>query len=56
MLDKGYIRSSMSPWGEPILFLKEKDGTLRSCVDYRKMNKVTIKNSNPLPRTDDLFE
>jgi len=55
MLDKGYIRPSVSPWGTPILFVKKKDGTLRLCIDYRLLRKVTIKNMNPLPRIDDLF-
>jgi hypothetical protein len=55
MMDKGYIRTSVSPWGAPILFVKKKDGTLRQCIDYRQLNKVTIKNKYPLPRIDDLF-
>jgi hypothetical protein len=56
MLDKGYIRPSVSPWGAPTLFVKKKDGTLRLCIDYRKLNKMTIKNKYPLPRIDDLFD
>jgi hypothetical protein len=56
MMDKGYIRPSVSPWGAPVLFVKKKDGTLRLCIDYRKLNKVTIKNKYPLPRIDDLFD
>jgi hypothetical protein len=56
MMDKGYIRPSMSPWGAPVLFVKKKDGTLRLCIDYRQLNKVTIKNKYPLPRIDDLFD
>jgi hypothetical protein len=56
MMDKGYIRPSMSPWGAPILFVKKKDGTLQLCIDYRQLNKVTIKNKYPLPRIDDLFD
>jgi hypothetical protein len=56
MMDKGYIQPSVSPWGEPILFVKKKDGTLRLCIDYRQLNKVTIKNKYPLPRIDDLFD
>ena len=47
--------SSVSPWGAPVLFVKKKDGTLRLCIDYRKMNKVTFKNKYPLPQIDDLF-
>jgi hypothetical protein len=56
MWDKGYIRPSVSPWGAPALFVKNKDGTLRLCIDYRQLNKVTIKNKYPLPRIDDLFD
>ena len=43
-------------WGAPILFVKKKDGSFRMCLDYRKLNKVTIKNKYPLPRIDDLFD
>ena len=53
---KGFIRPSTSPWGAPILFVKKKDGTLRLCVDYRKLNRVTAKNKYPLPRIGDLFD
>ncbi|XP_070003695.1 uncharacterized protein [Nicotiana sylvestris] len=56
LLDKGFIRPSVSPWGAPVLFVKKKDGSLRMCVDYRQLNKVTIKNKDPLPRIDDLFD
>ena len=56
LLDKGFIRPSISPLGAPILFVKKKDGTLRLCIDYRQLNKVTIKNKYPLPRIDDLFD
>jgi hypothetical protein len=56
MMDKGYIQPSMSPWGAPVFFVKKKDGTLRLCMDYRQLNKVTIKNKYPLPRIDDLFD
>jgi hypothetical protein len=56
MMDKGYIQPSMSPWGAPVLFMKKKDGTLRMCIDYRQLNKVTIKNKYPLPRINDLFD
>ena len=45
----------MSPWGAPVLFVKNKDGTLKLCIDYRQLNKVTVKNKYPLPRIDDLF-
>ena len=54
--DLGFIRPSTSPWGAPVLFVKKKDGTLRLCIDYRELNKVTIKNKYPLPRIDDLFD
>ncbi|XP_073270442.1 uncharacterized protein [Primulina huaijiensis] len=56
LLDKGYIRPSVSPWGAPVLFVRKKDGTMRLCIDYRQLNKVTIKNKYPLPRIDDLFD
>ena len=56
LLDKGYIRSSVSPWGAPVLFVKKKDGTLRLCIDYRKLNQVTVKNKYPLPRVEDQFD
>ncbi|GKE65126.1 putative reverse transcriptase domain-containing protein, partial [Tanacetum coccineum] len=56
LLDKGFIRASSSPWGAPILFVKKKDGSMRMCIDYRELNKVTVKNVYPLPRIDDLFD
>jgi hypothetical protein len=56
ILKKGYIRPSMSPWGALIPFVKKKDGTLRLCVDFKQLNKVTIKNKYPFPRIDDLFD
>ncbi|KAL0539541.1 hypothetical protein IC582_023756 [Cucumis melo] len=56
LLDKGFIRPSVSPWGAPVLFVKKKDGSLRLCIDYRELNKVTVKNRYPLPRIDDLFD
>ena len=56
LLDKGFIRPSTSPWGAPVLFAKKKDKTLRSCIDYKQLNRVTVKNRYPLPRTDDLFD
>ena len=55
-LEQGFIRPSTSPWGAPILFVKKKDGSLRLCIDYRQLNKATIKNKYPLPRIDDLFD
>ena len=56
LLDKGFIRSSTSPWGTSVLFVKKKDKTLRLCIDYRQLNRVTIKNRYPFPRIDDLFD
>ncbi|KAA0065337.1 ty3-gypsy retrotransposon protein [Cucumis melo var. makuwa] len=56
LLDKGFIRSSVSPWGAPVLFVKKKDGSMRLCIDYRELNKVTVKNKYPFPRIDDLFD
>ncbi|KAA0062511.1 DNA/RNA polymerases superfamily protein [Cucumis melo var. makuwa] len=56
LVDKGYIRPTVSPWGAPVLFVKKKDGTLRLCNDYRQLNKVTIRNKYPSPRIDDLFD
>ena len=55
LLEKGFIRPSVSPWGAPVLFVKKKDGTLRLCVDYRQLKKMTVKNKYPLPRIDALF-
>ena len=54
--DKGFIRPSTSPWGAPVLFVKKKDGSFRLCIDYRGLNKVTIKNKYPLPRIDELLD
>ncbi|GJY23383.1 reverse transcriptase domain-containing protein [Tanacetum coccineum] len=54
--DKGFIRPSLSPWGAPVLFVKKKDGSFRMCIDYRELNKLTIKNRYPLPRINDLFD
>ena len=56
LLEKKYIWLSMSPWGAPFLFVNKKDGTLRLCIDYRHLNKVTVKNKYPFPRIDDLFD
>ncbi|XP_043805308.1 uncharacterized protein LOC110608243 [Manihot esculenta] len=56
LLDKGFIRPSVSPWGAPVLFVKKKDGSLRLCIDYRQLNRVTVRNKYPLPRIDDLFD
>ncbi|KAL2252896.1 UNVERIFIED_CONTAM: Transposon Ty3-I Gag-Pol polyprotein [Sesamum indicum] len=56
LLDKGFIRPNISPWGAPVLFVKKKDGSMRLCVDYRQLNRITIKNKYPLPRIDDLLD
>jgi len=56
LLDKQFVRPSVSPWGAPVLLEKKKDGTMRLCVDYRQLNKVTIKNKYSLPRIDDLMD
>ncbi|XP_075515765.1 uncharacterized protein LOC142550575 [Primulina tabacum] len=56
LLDKKQIRPSVSPWGAPVLFVKKKDGSMRLCIDYRELNKITIRNKYPLPRIDDLFD
>ena len=56
LVDGGFIRPSISPWGAPVLFVKKKDGTWRLCIDYIQLNKVTIRNKYPLPRIDDLFD
>nr|GEV68261.1 putative reverse transcriptase domain-containing protein [Tanacetum cinerariifolium] len=54
--EKGFIRPSSSPWGAPVLFVKKKDGSFRMCIDYRELNKLTVKNRYLLPRIDDLFD
>ncbi|GKC58686.1 putative reverse transcriptase domain-containing protein [Tanacetum coccineum] len=56
LLEKGFIRPSSLPWGALILFVKKKDGIFHMCIDYQKLNKLTIKNRYPLPRIDDLFD
>ena len=56
LMDRGFIRLSISPWGAPMLFVKKKDDTWRLCIDYRQLNKVTIRNKYPFPRIDDLFD
>ncbi|GKB89156.1 putative reverse transcriptase domain-containing protein [Tanacetum coccineum] len=54
--DRGFIRPSSSPWGAPVLFVKKKDGSFQMCIDYRELNRLTVKNRYPLPRIDDLFD
>ncbi|XP_017406240.1 uncharacterized protein LOC108319577 [Vigna angularis] len=56
LMDKQFIRPSVSPWGAPVLLVKKKDGSSRLCIDYRQLNKLTIKNKYPLPRIDDLLD
>ena len=56
LLDKGFIKPSTSPWGAPVLFAKKKEKTLLLCIDYRQLNRVTIKNQYLLSRIDDLFD
>nr|GEW92473.1 putative reverse transcriptase domain-containing protein [Tanacetum cinerariifolium] len=56
LFEKGFIRPSSSPWGAPVLFVKKKDCSFRTCIDYQELNKLTIKNKYPLPRIDDLFD
>nr|GFA59797.1 transposon Ty3-G Gag-Pol polyprotein [Tanacetum cinerariifolium] len=54
--DRDFIRPSTSPWGAPVLYVKKKDGYFRMCINYRELNKLTVKNRYPLPRIDDLFD
>ncbi|GJR65787.1 putative reverse transcriptase domain-containing protein [Tanacetum coccineum] len=56
LMEKGFIHLSSSPWGAPVLFVKKRDGSFRMCIDYRKLNKLTVKNRYPLPRINDLFD
>lgn len=56
MLDAGYIQPSKAPYVAPVLFQKKHDGSLRLCIDYRALNKVTIKTKYPIPRVEDLFD
>ncbi len=55
-IDQEFIRPSISPWGAPVLFVSKKDGAVRLCVDYRALNRLTVKNSYPLPRIDDILD
>ena len=56
LLDKGFIRPSVSPWGAPVLFVKKKDGRMRLCIDFKELNRVTVRNKYPLIRIEDLFD
>nr|GFA11461.1 putative reverse transcriptase domain, aspartic peptidase domain protein [Tanacetum cinerariifolium] len=56
LLERGFIRPIVSPWGAPVLFVKKKDGSMRLCIDYHELNKIIIRNRYPLPRIDDLFD
>lgn len=56
LLEKKFVRPSVSPWGAPVLLVKKKEGSRRLCIDYRQLNKVTIKNKYPLSRIDDLMD
>jgi len=56
LLDKKFLRPSVSPWGVPVLLVRKKDGSMRLCIDYQQLNKVTIKNRYPLPRIDNLMD
>ena len=56
LLSKGFILPSISPWEAPVLFVKKKDGSLRLCIDYRQLNRVTIRNQYSLPRINELFD
>ena len=55
-MEHGFIRPSKSPYGAPVLFVKKKDGSLRMCIDYRALNKITVKNKYLLPRIDELLD
>ncbi|GJS83563.1 putative reverse transcriptase domain-containing protein [Tanacetum coccineum] len=55
LTDRGFIRPSTSPWGAPILFVKKKDGSFRMCIDYRELNKLTIKETYPIAQIDDII-
>jgi hypothetical protein len=56
LLEKGFIHPSSSPWGAPVIFVPQKDGSQRLCMDYHALNEVTVKNKYPQPRIDDLFD
>ena len=56
LLRLGHIEPSKSPYGAPVLFVKKKDGSLRMCIDFRALNKITVRNTYPLPRIDELLD
>ena len=56
LLEKVYIEPSVSPWRAPVLFVKNKDGTFKMCIDYKQLNKIIVKNKYPLPRINDMFD
>ncbi|GKF86122.1 putative reverse transcriptase domain-containing protein, partial [Tanacetum coccineum] len=56
LLERGFIRPSVSLWGAPVLFLKKKDGSMRLCIDYRVLNRITVRNKYQLPRINDVFD
>ncbi|GKB46515.1 hypothetical protein Tco_0897268 [Tanacetum coccineum] len=56
LFDKGFIRPSSSPWGAPVLFVKKKDGSFRMCIDYRKLNKLTVKKSKSILKSTTCFD
>ena len=56
LLERGFVLPNVSPWGASILLVKKKDGSMRMCIDYRQLNKVTVKNKYPLPRINDLID
>ncbi|GKE81459.1 hypothetical protein Tco_1551459, partial [Tanacetum coccineum] len=56
LFDKGFIRPSSSLWGASVLFVKKKDGSFRMCIEFQELNKLTVKNHDPLPRIDNLFD
>nr|GFD43409.1 putative reverse transcriptase domain, aspartic peptidase domain protein [Tanacetum cinerariifolium] len=56
LLERGFIRPSVSSWGASVLFVKKKDDSMRLCIDYHELNKITICNRYPLPRINDLFD
>ena len=56
LVDQGFIRPSTSPWGAPALFVSKKDGSSRLCIDYRALNRLTVKDSYPLTRIDEILD